>query len=116
MLNVRGSTPGEFDRVLTYVSDNIQRIAGLGDVIRAAEAATSGGLASPTPTPSAAPAPVPTAQPAPDPASAPVCRHGQKTWRPPGIAGPRAKNPGKPYDGFWACPSTNRNDQCKPWE
>jgi len=25
-------------------------------------------------------------------------------WVPPGIAGPRAKNPGQPYEGFWACP------------
>jgi hypothetical protein len=56
-----------------------------------------------------APAPAPAAKPQ---GTTPTCAHGEMQWKE-GISGPNSKNPGTPYR-MWACPSSNRNDQCKP--
>lgn len=61
----------------------------------------------------ATPRPAPTPQPAAKPqGSTPTCAHGEMAWKE-GVSGPNSKNPGTPYK-MWACPSSNRADQCKP--
>lgn len=40
------------------------------------------------------------------------CEHGEMIYKS-GIAGPRAKNPGKPYSMF-TCPHPVREEQCRP--
>lgn len=60
-----------------------------------------------------APRPTPAPQPAPKPqGTTPTCSHGEMQWKE-GVSGPNSKNPGTPYR-MWACPSSNRAEQCKP--
>lgn len=54
-----------------------------------------------------------TAQP---PSAAPVtpsCVHGPLKAVPGGIAGPNARNPGKPYGAFWACQAPQGQAKCR---
>lgn len=122
---VRGATPDEFIANLTAVVTNelIDYCLAFQEAAQAAGAAKQSGVAvakdvlGARPAPQATPRPAPAPQPAPAPVdkpegSTPTCAHGQMTWRE-GLSGPNSKNPGTPYK-MWACPSPNRNDQCRP--
>jgi hypothetical protein len=41
--------------------------------------------------------------------SAPACLHGPMVFKPAGVS----KSSGKPYNAFYACPSSDRANQCK---
>lgn len=122
---VRGATPEEFVANLTAVVTNelidyclafqeaAQSASGTKTNAVAVAQEVLGARPAPQATPRPAPAPQPVAQAAPKPEGAqPSCSHGPMTWRE-GLSGPNSKNPGTPYK-MWACPSPNRNDQCKP--
>lgn len=53
------------------------------------------------------------AAPAAAPVAAPSCVHGPLKAVPGGIAGPNARNPGKPYSAFWACQAPQGMPKCK---
>lgn len=57
------------------------------------------------------PPPVRPATPAAVPQTQQGCKHGPMVFKQ-GLAGPNAKNPGKPY-AMWACTAYG-DDQCKP--
>lgn len=120
---VRGNTAEEFAQNLTSVVTNdlfdyclaFQEAASAANktapqteqVARDVLGARPAAPVAPRPAPQAAPAPAPK----PDGAN-PTCAHGAMLWKE-GISGPNSKNPGTPYR-MWACPSSNRADQCKP--
>lgn len=106
MLNVRAADAAEFEKVLSYVEENIGRIAGLGDLIRAVGTAGNVGLLP-------AQAPVADARASggnvqsSQPANAPTCQHGAMTFR----SGTSGKGPWKGY----FCPTPKGTPgQCDP--
>lgn len=46
-------------------------------------------------------------------ATVPTCAHGPLKAVAGGIAGPNARNPGKPYDPFWACQAARGETKCR---
>ena len=125
---IQGYSLDEYRLARAELIDDLQ-----GDV-EAVQLAKAAGAAAPlvvVPATTAAPTPAPIAAPpaatgwdapaAPAPSfaaatapmgAAPTCQHGNRVFKE-GIAGPNAKNPGRPYK-MWVCPSPDRNSQCKP--
>ena len=43
----------------------------------------------------------------------PFCEHGLLKKVPAGVSGPNSKNPGTPYDAFWACNAPRGVTKCR---
>jgi hypothetical protein len=118
LLNIEGDNEAEFQRNVAFVVDNAEEIVKACTLFQAAY-----NVAKPSDSPAPAPAaasrvwlssgsqatqaPAQAAAGQPD-GPPPGCRHGSMVWKPPGVS-QRTK---RAYDGFWACPSPNRQDQC----
>lgn len=134
LVNIRGGNPDEFRSVAEWVVENAALFVNVQAALNSVPPALAANVTSTQvvnePVPSqpqgtwgtgqqqqpaqqnnggwGAPqqgAPPQFAQPAPD--AAPACRHGQRLWK------EGTSKAGKPYR-MWACPSSNRQDQCEP--
>ena len=43
----------------------------------------------------------------------PTCIHGPKKYVPAGVSGPNSRNPGTPFNAFWACEAPKGQQKCR---
>ena len=116
MLNIEGDTAEEFAQNVEFAASSVEPIVNTATMFQAAYNLKKPQDAPAQSQPAQAKswsssgsqqtqAPTDNTQP---PGPPPSCRHGEMSWKPPGYSQRTKKN----YDGFWTCPSRNRQDQC----
>lgn len=102
LVNIAAMDAEEFEASLKWVEENAAKVAA------AALALAAVGQVAPLAANTASTQVQATPAAAPD-GPAPSCRHGNMVFKPAGT-----NKAGRAYSAFWACTSSNRQDQCKP--